>query len=412
MQKVYIWGAGKNGRKIYHMLNLAEVLFMGFVDNNPQMQGKKYEGCSIVSRQEIDLDYDYMILSLTDPTSVLYQMRLEGMDTDKCVSFFAEENIDRKDYAGLLDRDKWKIAVLEEKLRRLEVNTGLKIRNCAYEIAQEVMSGKYRYPKIADRACTIDKIVNEKYSFIRFGDGEFEIIAGKERAPFQTCTADLSRRLRQALQNKEEKILVGLADHYASLERYTEDTANGIRDYLTEETRTFHYSLMDFDKEYHDAYIFKPYLPYRDKENTRQRVNAVQRIWDQKDVVMIEGKETRTGQGNDLLDNAASVERVLCPTKNSYRKYEKIFELCRTLPEDKLVLITLGPAGKVLAYDLYLEGYQVVDIGQIDMDYEWFLAGAGKRVPIPHKYVSQISPMEIEEIHDEKYERQIRYIID
>ena len=70
-------------------------------------------------------------------------------------------------------------------------------------------------------------------------------------------------------------------------------------------------------------------------------------------------------------------------------------------------LIVLGSVAEILAYDLMKEGYQAVDIGQIGMDYEWYRAGAQKRVPIPDRYVSQLPPAEIEEINDEKYLNQI-----
>ena len=61
----------------------------------------------------------------------------------------------------------------------------------------------------------------------------------------------------------------------------------------------------------------------------------------------------------------------------------------------------------MLIYDLVNKGYQAVDIGQIDMDYEWYKAGVGKRIPIPDKYVSQLPPAEILEINDTEYLNQI-----
>ena len=124
-------------------------------------------------------------------------------------------------------------------------------------------------------------------------------------------------------------------------------------------------------------------------------------------MVLVEGRETRTGQGNDLLDNARSIRRILCPTQNAYAYYQEILETVKKVSKDTMILCALGPAAKVLAYDLVLCGYQVIDIGQIDMDYEWYRAGQGKRIPIPTKYVSQLPPGEIEGIQDAVYENQI-----
>ena len=45
----------------------------------------------------------------------------------------------------------------------------------------------------------------------------------------------------------------------------------------------------------------------------------------------------------------------------------------------------------------------------MDLEYEWFLRGEGVRVPIPYKYVNEIDGGEnVEDIHDEKYESEIK----
>ena len=41
------------------------------------------------------------------------------------------------------------------------------------------------------------------------------------------------------------------------------------------------------------------------------------------------------------------------------------------------------------------------------MDYEWYLAGQGVKVPNPKKYVSQLPEMEITDIDDDEYKEQI-----
>lgn len=43
----------------------------------------------------------------------------------------------------------------------------------------------------------------------------------------------------------------------------------------------------------------------------------------------------------------------------------------------------------VLAYDLSLYGYQAVDIGHIDIEYEWLRMGAKTKVPVPGKFTNE-----------------------
>ena len=133
----------------------------------------------------------------------------------------------------------------------------------------------------------------------------------------------------------------------------------------------------------------------------------VKRIWDKRDVVIVEGDKTRTGCGNDLFENVKSIKRVLAPTQNAFDKYDEILRAILKIEKDSLILVILGAAAKLLVYDLTKRGYQAVDLGQIDMDYEWYLAGEGHKVPIPNKYVSQLPPAEILDFTDEEYRDQI-----
>ena len=62
----------------------------------------------------------------------------------------------------------------------------------------------------------------------------------------------------------------------------------------------------------------------------------------------------------------------------------------------------------MLAYDLTVEGYQALDIGHLDLEYEWFLAGKGERTNVPCKYNNETEGgNEVEELHDPVYESQI-----
>ena len=149
--------------------------------------------------------------------------------------------------------------------------------------------------------------------------------------------------------------------------------------------------------------MFKAYLPYKDKSKADKRFGLIKRIWDKRDIVIVEGDKTRTGYGNNLLDNAASIRRILAPTQNAFSVYEKVLNAVLKIEKDELILIALGPAGKVLVYDLTELGYQAVDVGQVDIDYEWYKAGKGTRIPVPNKYVSQLPPMPVVDVKDIRY---------
>ena len=95
------------------------------------------------------------------------------------------------------------------------------------------------------------------------------------------------------------------------------------------------------------------------------------------------------------------------PPENAYASYEKIEEEVTKQSKEKLVLLSLGPTAKVVAYDLFLLGYRVIDIGHIDMEYEMFLRKENKQVKVPHKYFNEINERNPEDCQDEKYLSQI-----
>ena len=49
----------------------------------------------------------------------------------------------------------------------------------------------------------------------------------------------------------------------------------------------------------------------------------------------------------------------------------------------------MGPTATVLAYDLSMHGIQALDIGHIDIEYEWYLKKDRTHQRIDGKYVSE-----------------------
>lgn len=78
------------------------------------------------------------------------------------------------------------------------------------------------------------------------------------------------------------------------------------------------------------------------------------------------------------------------------------------LPVDKTILIALGPTASVLAYDLALMGYHAIDIGHVDLSYEWLIRNNGAKTAVTTKYNNEYPEGYIvEDIHDSVYDSQI-----
>ena len=84
------------------------------------------------------------------------------------------------------------------------------------------------------------------------------------------------------------------------------------------------------------------------------------------------------------------------------RMWTPIEATIRQYAEDRLILIMLGPTAKVLAAHLANDGYQALDIGHIDSEYERLQMGAQTKVKLKHKHTAEYNfDQDIEFIEDE-----------
>ena len=72
-------------------------------------------------------------------------------------------------------------------------------------------------------------------------------------------------------------------------------------------------------------------------------------------------------------------------------------------------MISLGPTATVLAYELCKRGFQSIDIGHLDLQYEFYLKNVTHVIKIPNKYVNEISggSLNISPVKDKRYYEEI-----
>lgn len=286
--------------------------------------------------------------------------------------------------------------------------------NVQFEIMDERMlqnEQTFWYPQIASIEETMHRLIEDRASIARFGDGEFAAIQGRIRHKFQTViNEELRNRLKEVLRSNENNLLIAIADNYGSLESYTLQAKREIRHYMNRNVRREHLSLLDRKRIYHNAYITRPYVMYVDHCTNAPaiRFEQIKKIWNGRRCIFVEGSMTGMGVGNDLFQNAESIKRILVPAENAFSKYKQILSACLQQPKTNLFLLALGPTATVLAYDLYQAGYQAVDVGHIDLEYEWFLKGEGHRTSVDRKYNNEVEGGEKPQaIEDKDYLSQI-----
>ena len=165
------------------------------------------------------------------------------------------------------------------------------------------------------------------------------------------------------------------------------------------------------NNKYYSGDISRFYSHLKDKSKVYNYIKKLKKIWENRDIIMIEGEKTRFGIGNDLLNNTKSIKRILCPTRNAYSLYDKILKSVLKFDKSNLILISLGPTASILAYDLTKYGYQAIDIGHADIEYEYYIRKANKKIGIPYKFVNEYdrgkNEAYLEEAPDKIYYKQI-----
>ena len=263
---------------------------------------------------------------------------------------------------------------------------------------------------ILDIHDSLDILLDKRKSISRFGDGELSIILGGNTR-FQKFDQNLSNRLKEILSNNQDFCCIGIPDEINSLNnRIPAEKEFWINNLYTH--RKMWLELVNFEKLYLSANISRPYLRFFDKSRCKSYFEAFKRLWGNKNVILCEGEFSRVGVNNDLLSDCKSIKRVLCPHKEAFIKYDEILDKLKQCGKNNLFLIALGPAATVLSYDLAKAGYHALDIGHLDIEYEWFLRKATKKINIEDKWVNEVPGNTItENFYDEDYFNQIDCII-
>lgn len=237
---------------------------------------------------------------------------------------------------------------------------------------------------------TVDAVLkNPNLCIARFGDGEYQMILGGETG-FQQQDKKLAKRLQEVLISDSCNCMVCLPRPFANLNLLGPKSYIFWRKYIGDH-RSMILKLTPGHKTYGDACFTRFYL-----ENKEYDVDAyiakLKKLWDNKVIYIVEGENTKFGVGNSLLNNAKDVKRLLCPPTNAFSRYDMIYQsIQKYVPEGSLILIALGMTATVLAYDLSKlnRSYQALDVGHLDIEYEWYLRKSKSVVKIPGKAVNE-----------------------
>lgn len=296
------------------------------------------------------------------------------------------------------------------------LNLKVALRKVVYSLQYRTLKKECRLLHILTSDKTVHYIVENRCSVCRYGDGEIDMITclkdgydESRKSDFQSYDNLLAERLKQILEkgsDKNAKFLICIPYVWKNTRILTSRARLFVERSFVNNFHTI-FSSVNTTSLYGDAYFTRFYMDMKEKDKENY-VQLLRQIWENRDLCLVEGEQSRLGVGNDLFSNCKSVKRVLCPAIDAFRKYEEIIAEARKIDRQSLILIALGQTATVLAYDLALEGYQAIDIGHVDIEYEWYLMKAKTKVPVTNKYVNEIKGgRRFTKERDERYLSQI-----
>ena len=394
-ERIILWGRGYHARDVLDALDFRFCDIVGWIDK--KIGKGSYEDCNFILPEELgQIEYDYVIVTVKDSDSIKKKIEKLKIDFGNVI-FFWECDIDK--YAFFNS----KVLRLKSEIRKLNYW----VANAPYEVEN------IKKPYVKSIENTLRSLINGNASLCRFGDGEYRwILKTRIQSWFQDVNDKLTDRLTEIIESKDDNILIAISDIFGSLDDYLDVEKNYYREFLnTDGLRGRLGKYIDCDREYYNAFVTRPYWHFS-KEKRRDSYKYFD-LWKElfrdKDVLIVEGEYVRMGAGNDLLSGCRSISRILCPYRNAFDYYDEILNTILSSSEDKpLILISLGPTATVLSYDLAKLGYRALDIGQLDIEYEWFLRNANDRIRIEGKGVAESDDGKIPTIKaSEEFRKQV-----
>ncbi len=234
-----------------------------------------------------------------------------------------------------------------------------------YNFIADSKLGYYKDFKYLNYEDTLNDIIDNNKSIVRFGDELFDMLQGiglyygnwRQRYDKQ-----LAKRMKEVISSKNPKLLVCF-----NPELILKTKAEFARDGIPEQYQFWTNSKIFLKDYYHKDVTYGSALCFTPRYNKHIDYKKLKNFFSTKNIIILTSntarfKEINFGKTNNFLE---------APTSDAWQEYNRIkSELLQLIQdkhlmaEDTLILVSMGSAAKVLVYDLTLMGYTAWDTGQ------------------------------------------------
>lgn len=221
----------------------------------------------------------------------------------------------------------------------------------------------YKEVEFLDYQETVDEILINNKSIVRFGDDVFDLLLGIGlyfNSWRQKYSPSLAKRLKEVLASTNPSLLVCFNPEFI-LKTRAEFEASGIGEqyHFWTHSKIFIKDYIQVGQRYGSA------LSFQERYNTEIPYDKLVGHLKVKNLVIV-ASDTARFNNRQLGLTTTYIE---APSSDAWDAYEKIMkrvmECTAILPkEDTLILTSLGPTSKVMVFDLANAGYTAWDTGQ------------------------------------------------
>lgn len=264
---------------------------------------------------------------------------------------------------NLKEMNKNQFNITDEKI----VNLSEKIK---YETCKDLPFIKI--PCVKGNTDTLKALVNTNKSIIRFGDGEFMLMEHQD-IPFQKYSYSLSQKLQEILKSEHENLLIAIPYEYYNSPKFLRPL---VKEFMYTWVPKWFKKIekyLNFNKCYYSTSLSQVYAMYETYDYL-SHFRDIKKIWKDKNITVITGDRVLSKINHNVFESAKTVDYIYGPTKHAYQDIEILREKLSNINKNTNLVFAIGPAGKVLAYEMFLKGYRVLDIGHIIKDYDAFMS--------------------------------------
>lgn len=261
------------------------------------------------------------------------------------------------------------LPLLRQRLKKLRDNPGSIVhflkKRVWYSLVADTRAKKLSGIQHLSASDTLNYVMDNNVSLIRFGDGEFDVICGVGvyfNDWYQQYDATLKKRLEEIMASSDPRILICFNLQYilkTKEEFIKESIPNEYRFWIV--SKSLIGKFIQKNNLYGSGHCFYP------KINTEIDFTKIKAFFANRNIVII----TTNTERFKHISLGKSTHFIEAPKSNSWQEYDTIklhiddyIKTSKNSKDSTLFLVSAGSAAKVIVYDLALRGYTAWDTGQ------------------------------------------------